>query len=61
MADSKPQRRCLTTQQQHYTQHQLLVIINVETNCLVNHSVVLLLGVVWLMAGKTTGVPMSPW
>jgi hypothetical protein len=42
---------------------RILVIsyINVETKCLVNHSVVLLLGVVWLMAGKITGVPMSPW
>jgi hypothetical protein len=37
------------------------IIIYVETNCLVNHSVVLLLGVVWLMAGTITGVPMSPW
>ena len=28
--------------------------------CLVNYGVVLLLGVVSLMAGSTTGVPMSP-
>jgi hypothetical protein len=42
-------------------EYQLLVIINVENNCLINHSFVLLLGVVSLMAGKTTGVPMSPW
>jgi hypothetical protein len=29
--------------------------------CLVNYGVVLLLGVVSLMAGSTTGVPMSTW
>jgi hypothetical protein len=29
-------------------------------NCLVNYAVVLLLGVVSLMAGSATGVPMSP-
>ncbi len=30
-------------------------------NCLVIYGVVLLLGVVSLMAGATTGVPMYPW
>jgi hypothetical protein len=29
--------------------------------CLVNYGVMLLLGVVSLMGGSTTGVPMSPW
>jgi hypothetical protein len=29
--------------------------------CLVNYGVVLLLGIVSLMAGSTTGVPMSTW
>lgn len=42
-------------------EYQLFVIINVENNCLVIHTVVLLLTVVWLLAGKITGVPISPW